>query len=333
MIGRGSVVFVILLTAGVLFNCNSGRVKTDLSDIHVDQVVINRYGLALFRLDTGNLKSGLQILSKDYSFFLGYDFEDTLNLIQIHNFITDPFNIHIASACMKRYPGLTNLEDKFTQAFRYYKYFLPDQRIPNIFTYISGLQYESPVNVLDSVMIIALDMYLGKDFVPYRQVGLPVYKISRMDRPYILPDCFKEIATTQLIPEQKSSTLLDMMVYHGKILYFLDAVMPEVQDSFKIGYTSNQLDWCRENEPGIWAFLIENELLYTTDYQEINKFIIDGPFTSGLPRESPSMLGRWMGWQIVRQYMNRNHNISLDSLFHDPDSQGILMRSRYKPKK
>jgi len=57
-------------------------------------------------------------------------------------------------------------------------------------------------------------------------------------------------------------------------------------DTTKIGYTQNQLKWCFDNEVNIWSFIIENEILYTTKVEIINKFIIDGPFTSFFGNES-----------------------------------------------
>jgi hypothetical protein len=45
------------------------------------------------------------------------------------------------------------------------------------------------------------------------------------------------------------------------------------------------------------------------------------------------MLGRWIGWQIVRSYMKKNKETSLSELFSFSDSQQILSESGYKPKK
>jgi len=58
----------------------------------------------------------------------------------------------------------------------------------------------------------------------------------------------------------------------------------------------------------------------------------DGPFTSGFAKESPSRVGKWLGWQIIRAYME-NNELGLEAMFAEKDSQKILQLSKYKPGK
>ncbi|RYD80660.1 MAG: gliding motility lipoprotein GldB, partial [Sphingobacteriales bacterium] len=71
-----------------------------------------------------------------------------------------------------------------------------------------------------------------------------------------------------------------------------------------------------------------------TEYQKIQVYLSDGPFTPGLGenRESAPKLGVWTGWQIVRKYMKENPKITLQDLMADNDAQRILNLSKYKPK-
>jgi uncharacterized protein YjaZ len=100
-----------------------------------------------------------------------------------------------------------------------------------------------------------------------------------------------------------------------------------------MGYTKEQLEWCIKNESNIWAFFIEQKLLYSTVVQQYIKYISDGPTTNGLPKESPAKIGAWIGWQIVKAYMNNNPAITLEQLLKEKDAQKILNNSNYKPKK
>ena len=74
-------------------------------------------------------------------------------------------------------------------------------------------------------------------------------------------------------------------------------------------------------------------MLYTTDQAEIIKFTSEGPFTSALSKEAPPRIGHWIGWQLVRQYMNNNPKTSLQNLINEVDAQTILTKSKYKPRK
>src|SRR5690242_17289638 len=107
--------------------------------------------------------------------------------------------------------------------------------------------------------------------------------------------------------------------------------MPGKPDSLKIGYTGEQLDWCRENEQYIWQYFIQHDLLYKKDMQTILHFIGQGPSTPGLPPDAPGDIGSWVGWQIVRRYMSLHPETTLGGLMGMQDAQQLLNEARYKP--
>jgi len=313
-------------------SCQHGVKSREPVQSQIEKVKIADYGQALFALDPANVKDGLDSLSDRFHFFIGDD-PDSLKVIQIREFIMDPFNRELASKCREVYPDLNFLEDELTKTFRNIKTIYPEFQVPLVYTYISGLLYELPVQYIDSVIVIGLDMFLGWDFQLYRAAGLPVYLTKRMGPKNIIPECSRQIAFSLLPENFKPKTLLDFMILHGKILYATDLFLPGISDTLKIGYTENQLKWCSENEAELWRLFIYQEMLYQTDAFLNNRFIQDGPFTAGLPDGSPAMLGRWIGWQIVRSYMKKNSATDLVQLFELSDSQLILSQSGYKPKK
>lgn len=295
-------------------------------------VQIYPYGEALFALDPMNLDGPLREMQQDYSFFLGTTL-DTLQVLQIRGFILDPVNRQLAEACKEKYPDSKFLEDDLGELFARCKVHLPSFEAPVVYTYISGLLYEMPVQYVDTVLIIGLDMYLGRLYEPYRAIGIPMFMSRRMEKQNILPDCARQVALSLIPSNTAPKTLLDYMVIEGKVLYAMDMLLPPTPDSLKIGYTASQYDWCIENEKNIWRMLIDQELLYSPDPLVVRKYMQDGPFTAGLPEGSPAMLGKWIGWQIVRSYMQKQRDIELTELFDAADSQIILSQSGYKPKK
>jgi hypothetical protein len=121
------------------------------------------------------------------------------------------------------------------------------------------------------------------------------------------------------------------MIYYGKQLYFLDAVMPSLHDSIKLRYTDDQLLWADENHGNIWTFFIENQLLYSSETALIKKLVTDAPFTAQFSKRSPGRILWFIGFQIVRSYME-NNDIDLPELMKLSDSQQLLASSKYKPK-
>jgi hypothetical protein len=134
-----------------------------------------------------------------------------------------------------------------------------------------------------------------------------------------------------MYPVPPGGTLLDQMIAYGKQLYFLDAVMPQAADHLKIGYTRDQILWCRKNEQYIWQYFVQNNLLYIREMQKIMHYIGPGPDTRGMPAQSPGNIGSWTGWQIVRKYMERHPSTSLEQLMKTYDSQRLLSGAGYKP--
>jgi hypothetical protein len=332
MIKKSLPVFSLLILATLAWGCRHEIKSPGPAKLQVDHVKISDYGKALFALSPMHVKEGLDSLSAEYSFFTGKD-PDTLQVIQIRDFIIDPFNRELAQQCRESYSDLAFLEDGLTETFSHIKTVMPGFRVPKVYTYVSGLLYEAPVQYLDSVMIIGLDMFLGWDYKQYREAGLPVFMTRRMEKQNIVPECARQYAIT-LVPDSfEPKTLLDFMIYHGKILYAMDLFVPAAPDSLKIGYTGAQEKWCSENEAAIWRLFIDQEMLYKSDQFLESRFIQDGPFTAGLPEGAPAMLGRWIGWQIVRSYMEKNDGTGLQQLFDNSDSQLILSKSGYKPKR
>jgi uncharacterized protein YjaZ len=142
----------------------------------------------------------------------------------------------------------------------------------------------------------------------------------------------KSIAVKMFPFDLNSKTLLENMIYQGKILYFTDAMLPEVDENIKIGYTKTQIEWCTKNEGNLWAFFIQNSLLYNADYYKIRSFVSEAPSTKGL-KDSPPRIAEWIGWQIVKTFMENHKNTTLKELMNENDAQKILNASKYKPKK
>ncbi|MDG1057503.1 MAG: gliding motility lipoprotein GldB, partial [Flavobacteriaceae bacterium] len=113
-----------------------------------------------------------------------------------------------------------------------------------------------------------------------------------------------------------------------------DLWIPLAEDSTKIGYNDNELFWANDNEFYIWQYFIENELLYSTDNKLVGRFITAAPFSRfnlELDSESPGALGRYIGWQIVRSYMQNNSTSLLQML--QMDAQSLFNKAKYKPRK
>ena len=326
---------ILYLMIFISFSCGSQKnpwQNTDIDRIPEPAVAIYRYEEALFSADTTRFATEIGHMMDTYAVFLGNAPPDPEGIHQLLEYIRDPFIQELNRMIQSAYPDLQEQEFQLSEAFRYYSYYFPDQALPEVYTYISGVDYQNPVLFQPPHLLIALDMYLGADYEPYRQLGVPAYLIRNFTREFLVRDCVSELAAFHMKDHYPGDDVLAKMIVEGKKLYFLDAILPLEEDSVKIGYTDEQLKWCFENESNLWKFFIENAVLYSTDIQIINKFFSDGPFTRGFPN-SPARLGTWLGWQIVRSYMEGHPGLKLQDLLAENDVRKILTDSGYKPDK
>ena len=74
------------------------------------------------------------------------------------------------------------------------------------------------------------------------------------------------------------------------------------------------------------CFLLKTELK--------KRFIEIAPFTKfgmKFDNQGPGRIGQWLGWQIVKSYMQNNKNMTISALFEEKDSKKILKLSSYRP--
>lgn len=324
----------VLLTGLAIASCSDKKqVNREAMKIQVEPVAIKRYEKALFQLDTLNIQSELGRIHIDFLPFLEADLTDTSNIIQIKNFITDQTVREIYVKTIETYPEIRLLEDDLTKAFKHIRYYFPEWNPPKVYSYVSGLNHETPVIYDGKNLIIALDMYLGEDFEEYQKTGIPMYRIKRMQREYIVADCAGEIIRSDFISETLPEHLLDKMIGEGRTFYLISKMIPWVEDQYITGFTSEDLMWCRDNESRVWAYFLENELLFNTDPLIIRRFVNDGPFTTAFHKDSPARVALWTGWQIVESFMKNNPQYAPKDLLRKTNSADLLHNSGYKPRR
>ena len=333
--------FVIIYIALFIAGCRQNDNRPDISGMSL-KIHANRFEKDLFAIDDNNVSEGIRLMKKKYgNFFNLFAYQITslgtpdsvLMIEHFRSFISDTNFRHIYLDCEKMYGDFSKQDAEFTNAFRYYSYYFPKKKIPEVVTMISGFSY--PV-VCDSVTLgVSLDMYLGPPYKFYSTLepALPNYLRIRMDGNYMVSDAMKGWAESDYGIDETSARMVDFMISQGRLIYFLDKIIPEEQDTIKTGFSSSQLEWCRSNEKKIWSFFIDNKLLFSFDPNLMNKYVNDGPTTNGFPKDSPGNIGKFIGWNIVKSYMSVHKEISLEQLMNEKSMQKIFDESKYKPNK
>ncbi|NPA68068.1 MAG: hypothetical protein GXO50_05605 [Chlorobi bacterium] len=216
-------------------------------------------------------------------------------------------------------------------AFKHYKYYFPEDTIPDIYTFFSSFGYS--VVTLDGIVGLGLDKYLGKKFYYlYDRVGWSKYQKRRMIKPMITTDIMRAVAVADYpYNDENGDNMLKKIIYEGKIQYFLNCMLPDVPDTLKWRYTARQLAWAEKYENKIWSYIAAQKLLYSVDRTEIRKFTGDGPYTSAFTDVSAPRAGSFIGYKIVEKYMKNNPDVSLKDLMEEQDERKILAGAKYNP--
>ncbi len=314
--------------------CNNGRKTPDVSDIDMN-IKIKRFDKKLFELKKN---PDLSAFKKEYGKFLNLysnkvialgDPNDDNYMEYLNKFLFDSTMTQVATKVIERFVNLQPQEKELNSAFRYIKYYFPNKPIPDIYAQISG--FNQSVVVADSIIGISLDKYLGANCEFYAYLHTPKYMRKNREAKYIAEDIVLAYGLTEFPFHSKTEDLASNMIYQGKIRYFMTCVMPEKSEAKILKYTPEQQEWCKDNEAQMWGFIIEKKHLFTTHYRTIVKYVNDGPFTPGMPKEAPAQTGVWIGLQIVKSYMNQHKDITLKQLMEMNDYGKILRESGYQP--
>ena len=333
------LIFSICLLATACKN----KKEVDVSHIKVN-LSIERFDQDLSALTPAQVSVKAPQLKQKYGHFYADFMEsilgvgpvnDTAYYTQLRTVLNNKDYKVLAAEVNKTFPNLQDQEEELTDAFRHIRYYYPNTKLPRVITFFSGFSVQTPVG--NDYIGIGMDMFLGRTsrFYPALVQSIPQYISRRFTPENITPRVIEGLIREDIFPDQdKDRSLLSKMVYNGKILYMMDAVMPDIADSLKIGYTSEQIKWANTYQPEVWAYFLQNDLLYEADYMKFQKYLTDAPFTPGIGQDSKSApkLGVFTGWQIVKKYMERNPEITLQQLMAEPDPQKILNGSKYKPR-
>lgn len=314
---------VIALFFIVIFGCKEkNTVEKEIQNIPVE-IELHRFDKEFAETKVEDLA----VIKEQYPAFFPQQFDDAFWIEKM----TDTLQIALEQETLKAFPDNDKLIDVLEPLFRHVKYYFPEFTVPAVITVTSDVDYREKVIISDSILIIELDTYLGEDHEFYR--GIERYFVKNMKPSQIAPDVAK-IYARSFIKRPHKNNLLDLMVYYGKELYLKDLWLPNVSDAEKIGYTEEEYVWAEENEIYIWQYFIENELLYSSDARLPARFLNPAPFSKfylEIDNESPGMLGRYLGWKIVRSYMKNNEIDIRELMVLEADE--LFKKSKYKPKK
>ena len=316
-------IFLLLILSFTLASCNEDdKLEEEISKIEVD-FIVERFDKAYAAAKPSDLPK----LKQAYPFLFSKHVPDSVWIDRINDTLQNQLLIEVGKA----FPDFKDVNKDFEKLFQHLKYYDKTFSAPRVVTLTNDVDYRNKTIVTDSLLLVALDNFLGENHEFYQNI--PRYLVQNMRKNQIVPEV-AEAYGKKYAYQSGHKTLLDEMIYYGKLLYFKDVMIPFKTDAEKIGYTEQELKWAEANESPIWSYFIEKELLFSTDSKLPSRFIADAPYSKfylELDNESPGRLGQYIGWQIVRAYAETTDENVLAILEKEPEE--IFNKAKFKPKK
>ena len=297
--------------------------KSKIESIHVS-ISIDRFDIKFHRSDA----QAIPKLKASYPYLFPAEFDDNVWAKRQK----DSLQLLIQEAVENHFKDLSEIEKGLSSVFQHILYYFPEIEPPHVIGLTNNVDYQIKTVYADSLLLLSLDTFLGSNHPLYE--GIPNYIRKEMDKKYLTAQVVDKFAAPQIRGPQ-DRTFLAQIIWQGKKLYLQDLLNPNVSDAIKIGYLSEELQWAQDNERLIWQYFIEKQLLYDTNPDLTRRFITPAPFSKfylEIDNESPGRIGPWIGWQMVRSYMDRYPKTPLKKMLQMPP-QELFQASGYKPKR
>ncbi len=308
-----------------VFSCTeTGSVSSEITAIDMT-LTVKRFDYDFYHATATDFSA----LQKKYPYFMSGSIEKTDSIWKQKK--QDTLEVSLLKETNKAFPDFKAETKDLILLFQHIKHVFPSFKKPEVVTSTSMVAYQDKVLLQDNILLIAIDTYLGASHEFYE--GLPKYVSDNLTKEQLVSDV-AELYAKKYVVAGKQRLFVEQMVYFGKLLYIKDKIMPFKSEASRIGYSEEQLSWAIANEQEIWRYFVEKDLVFSTDTALAKRFLVQAPFSKfylELDSESPGMLGRYIGWQIVRSFMEKN-DVSLQELTRLSGTE-IFKKSTYKPRK
>lgn len=325
---------LLLLVVTLFASCEMGTGRaTDQKDKGIS---VFRYDKLLGEYVRSNSFSAMQKLNMDYRQPTKILIEDVLSIGTVKDdtitqklqaFYSDTTLLRLLNDVSVYYSNMEDIEKGLTKGFRKLKKEVPETTVPFIYSQISA--FNESIVLVDTLMAISLDKYMGEDYPLYKRFYYD-YQCRSMRRDRIVPDCFTFYLINQYGLEYNEGTcLLDVMIHYGKINYVVQKLLEYDNIGDMMGYSEEENRWCKAHAKQIWNYMMENDHVHARDPMMMRRYMKPAPATDLFGGSAPALIGTWMGAQIVSSYMKRNKETKLKDLLEMTDYHHILKGSEF----
>lgn len=326
---------LLAILIGMLF-ASCGISTGKVTEQKEEGISVLRYDKLLSEYVRSNSFSAMQKLNMDYRqptkilienvLSIGTVKDDTISQ-RLQKFYSDTTLIRLLNDVEAKYPNLDEVEKGLMKGFRRLKKEIPDTKIPFIYSQVSA--FNESIVLVDTLLGISLDKYMGEDYPLYRRFYYD-YQCRSMRPERIVPDCFTFYLLSRYPMNYHEGTcLVDLMMHSGKVNYVVQKLLGFDDIGEVMGYSEEENVWCKENEKAIWDYICSNDHLYARDPMIIRYYMKPAPAVDMLGEQVPALIGTWVGTRIIAAYMKKHKNLKIKDLMELTDYHEMYNESDY----
>jgi hypothetical protein len=325
-----SRLFLAIVLTIICSSCKNDPLDVDASDVKIKFNYINTDSMLYHATNSRRILLNRNFKQEFPDLYL-FTFEKGLKIRtnvdssytnQLETFYKDPFITELEKELQNNFKVLSAEKEEIKEGLKHLKFHFPKMNTPrNIVFFNSLFSYNTIATNTD--IGIGLEWYLGSgnNLIKKTSIqGLFDYMKQGMDRKFMARDVIYQWVYAH-VQSPTDAKFAEDMVSWGKLLYFIEAALPEKDKSIILRYSPEKLKWAEENEKRIWKYFVEQKLLFKNDELLKLGYFNEAPYTKGLPKESPDRLGQYIGWKMVRKYMEQNSDLPLEKLVKVPFAQ------------
>lgn len=283
-----------------------------------ENIIIDRFEKKFFNIQPDSLK--VLMIQYPYLFPSGFSDEEWLNIKNdsIRKIIFNETQLEFKNDYLSR--DISKLYYRLSDQFSNFN-------SPKIITINNGLDFQYKLIDIDSLVLLSLDCYLDNDEL-YK--AIPDYISQKMNKNYLIRD-LAEILISRYVNYPANRQFIDKIIYYGKV-YNLMINNLDFEEANALYYNEKEIRWAKDNEKDVWKFFIENEILFNTSNILVERFINFGPYSKfgiSIDYESSPMIGKWIGYKIVKSYLKSN-NKTIEEILNMNEYE-LYLNSNYKP--
>ena len=313
------VVFALTGCASDPLDVDASGIKAPIRFVNVDSLFVNADSATMIELHHRFQKEIPNIYEYQLGYCLGIgNVSDTAFQRSMKLFLTEPYIQRVEKRIEEKFNNTEKHKLAIISGFQHLRYHFPKGKLPENIVFMNSF-FASNAFSTEKEIGIGLERYLGKETDVVKELPADQFyewMKDGLDERFLTRDALCAWIMTHYV-EDVNGSLIENIIRWGKILYLTEAALPNEQGSLIMRYSEQDLKWALDHEYDVWTYLVKDKLLFKIDERMRTNLLNDGPFTVGLPEKGPDRLGQFLGWRMVKKYMEIK-KVTVEELLNTP---------------